>query len=329
MHLIERYVNEVGRRLARKQQDDVRAELRSLLQDTLEDRVEGTPTEDDVVTLLKEFGRPEDVAASYRPSNQYLIGPELFPAFKKVIGIVLAALTLGLTIAMVLSLVTKPVEAAGLGEALLSFLGALYQAALGAFGMVVIIFAILQRVGVRPDEPDTEWDPRSLPEIDAFNEVKLGETIVGVAFGVLFLVVLNLFSDRIGIVIFPGGKVLLNNVLRANLLLINISLLLGLGLNVVLLWRRRWHWYTRLAKVLIDVFGVAVFYRLAMDVSMEEAALVAAGLPDPLPAMLTQMGMWIVGVVAFLLVFDAAKVGVKYLRQTSVSFPLGGGEKNA
>ena len=75
MELIDRYVYDVGRYLPRKNRADIQAELRSLLMDTLESRVKGEPSEEDVVALLKEFGPPEKVAASYWPEGQYLIGP--------------------------------------------------------------------------------------------------------------------------------------------------------------------------------------------------------------------------------------------------------------
>ena len=91
MELIERYVNDVGRRLPKKQRDEVRRELRSALLDAVEPS-EGEPSEADVVAALTRMGPPETVAASYRPADQYLIGPELYPDFKRVLGIVMAIL---------------------------------------------------------------------------------------------------------------------------------------------------------------------------------------------------------------------------------------------
>ncbi len=69
MELIDRYVYEVGRHLPRKDRSDIQVELQSTLVDTLEDRVEGDPSQEDVVALLKEFGSPQKVAASYWPQG--------------------------------------------------------------------------------------------------------------------------------------------------------------------------------------------------------------------------------------------------------------------
>jgi uncharacterized membrane protein len=89
MEFIDRYVQQVGRQLPRKKRRDIMAELQSTLVDTLEARVGGEPSVDDEIELLKEFGPPQKVAASYWPEGQYLIGPRLYPLFRMVLGIVL------------------------------------------------------------------------------------------------------------------------------------------------------------------------------------------------------------------------------------------------
>jgi hypothetical protein len=75
MELIERYLNETGKYLPRKNREDILAEIKSYLEDTLDERTDGKPTAEDVVTLLKESGSPRKMAASYAPEGQYLVGP--------------------------------------------------------------------------------------------------------------------------------------------------------------------------------------------------------------------------------------------------------------
>ena len=53
MNLIDRYVNEVGRHLPRKNRSDIQAELRSLLMDALEDRAGLEPTEPEIVECVR------------------------------------------------------------------------------------------------------------------------------------------------------------------------------------------------------------------------------------------------------------------------------------
>ena len=80
MNLIDKYIAEVGKHLPRKNRADIEAEIRSTLEDILDERTmtDGPADEATVMTLLKEYGSPREVAATYKP-QQYLIGPRLFP----------------------------------------------------------------------------------------------------------------------------------------------------------------------------------------------------------------------------------------------------------
>ncbi|MBG0764800.1 MAG: hypothetical protein H0S78_07925 [Tissierellales bacterium] len=82
MKLIDRYVSEVSRRLWKKNRKDIEKELKSTLEDMLEEKVgEKETTEDDVVEILKEYGNPKDVAASYNTPNKFFIGPRVFDLY--------------------------------------------------------------------------------------------------------------------------------------------------------------------------------------------------------------------------------------------------------
>ena len=309
MDLIDRYVNEVGRRLPRKQRADVQNELRSLLQDTLEDRLDGKASEkaseEDVVAVLEEFGPPEKVAASYQPEWQYLIGPELFPLFKIVIGAVLLAITIGLGVAFLMGALTSPFEPSELGWQLLGFVGSYFQALMFAFGSIVIVFAILQRSGVRPDkEPEEEWNPRSLPDVKDVDVVGRGESVAAIAFSLVFLVLLNTFGDRIGIIITWGQAPILTDIIQDSLIWLNTAILLGIGLHALLLWQGRWHIYTRIAKLGIDLFWVAIFYRMLTALAAEKETLISYGLVEPLPTMLIRFGQ-IALVIAAIAIFGS------------------------
>ena len=100
MNMIEQYVSEVGENLPEKQRADLEKEIRSLIEDTLEERSKsaGRPIDDDmIVEVLKEFGSPAKMAASYQPAR-YLIGPRLYPTFilvLKIVSAVMLVLALG------------------------------------------------------------------------------------------------------------------------------------------------------------------------------------------------------------------------------------------
>lgn len=257
MNLIDRYIHEVGRRLPRKNRSDIQAELRSLLTDTLEDRSRGEPTEEDIVALLKEFGPPQKVAASYAPEGQYLIGPTLYPLFRMVVGIALAAVLgaqlLAIGIGYIFdSTLIQPLEV----------LGGLFSSVPATFGSVVIAFAILQWFDVRPESKDEPWNPRSLPQIEDSREINRGERIFGIIAGSVLLALLLAFPDRIGIYTFPGGAFFANPIIAQYLGLISFSLLVSIALDIYLLWQGRWSTLSRLARIAANLLSMVVLYLL-------------------------------------------------------------------
>ena len=260
MELIERYVHEVGRYLPRKNRADIQVELESTLVDSLEDRVGGDPTEEDEILLLKEFGPPHKVAASYWPQGQYLIGPNLFPSFRMVVAI-------ALTVFIIVQLVLVGISLA-FGQEVFTFLSVLdifsemIGSAFTAFGVIVIVFAVLQRFDVKPEENDGEWDPRSLPVIETSEEVSRTGTAVEISFSVAIIAILLFLPDKIGVWVSPGAEILLNPVISSYIPLIILVILVGIALDVILLWRGKWETSTRLAKIGTNLVTLYVLYVL-------------------------------------------------------------------
>ncbi len=307
MTLIDRYIHEVGRRLPRKNRADVLAELRSSLIDALEDRKDGMEaSEEEVAALLKEFGSPREVAASYHPEGQYLIGPELYPLFELVAGIVLAAVLGAQVLAWAVAVfigqrAVEPFEA----------IGSLLSSVPVALGMVVIVFAILQRLDVRAELDEKPWEPTSLPQVDEEQTVNRGERIFGIVGGVLILVVLAFFADRIGIWFTPGGQFIPNPVIGQYIGWIVLSLLASISLDIYLLWQGRWTAATRLARLAVSLFSIAVLFLLVQG---HTAWLAERGAVGWLPAFQrlaedSSPEAWqILGVGAFRMAFGVALI---------------------
>ena len=257
MDLIKRYVQAVGRQLPRKNQADILAELQSTLADTLEARVEGEATEEQVVALLKEFGSPEKVAASYWPEGQYLIGPRLYPLFRMVAGIALSVFVIVQLVLLGVRLAFNQGTLPGV-----EFFGGIFSGALSALGVIVLVFAVLQRLGVRPESEVEDWDPRQLPVIEEENIINRSGIVAEITMSLILVAVLLFLPDKIGAVISPGSDVILNPVLIGYLPLIVLTILLGIGLDIILLWRGRWETGTRIAKIGTNLFGIYVLYVL-------------------------------------------------------------------
>ena len=257
MDLIDRYLNQVGRYLPRKTRADILAELRSVLMDTLEGRVQGEASEDDIVALLQEFGPPQKVAASYSTHGQYLIGPALFPLFRMIAGIVLAAVIGAQLLAFGVA-VWVGEQALNPWETLFGLLNSIPA----AFGSLVIVFAILQWFDVRPELDSGPWDPRSLPVIKETETVKRGELIAGIAFSTVILAILNFFPEWVGAFQFPGGQFFANPVILQYLGWISLALLASIGLDIYLLWQGRWTTTSRVVRIAVNLLTITVLVLL-------------------------------------------------------------------
>jgi hypothetical protein len=294
MNLIERYLNEIGRRLPKDKREDICNELRSSLADALESRSLGEPSEADIVAVLEEFGPPEKVVASYS-GDRYLIGPRLYPQFvttlKIVVTVIAGLVVLGSAVAVLSSDSMLP----ALKVTLTGLVGNLIDSALTSLGIVVVVFALLERLDLRVDIPRErkEWKPRELPAIRDADLVPRFDSIAGIVFPAIILLLLNRFKEHIGIsvrgdgarfaigaVSDPGGELLLNDVVLDNLLWLNLSLLLPMALSVWLFWSGRWHLSTRVLRIGCDVFGLWVFMRICQGVVAARGELVASGLPE-------------------------------------------------
>ena len=305
MNLIDRYIHEVGRHIPRRKRGDILEELRSLLVDTLEDHFGEDPSESQIELLLKEFGRPRDVAASYYPQSQYLVGPTLYPLFRMVAGIVVAAVLGAQVIAWAVGIFV-----AGESFSFFEILGSLVNSVPNSLGWVLITFMILQYFDAKPYLEEETWDPKQLPEIVPGESVKRGETIAGLVFGTLFLALVTFFPQWIGFVTTPGGEFYPNPVILDNLLLIRIALVAGVGLNLFMLWRNRQNLTTRLLRIGLDLYHVFVLGLLVIGHNRWLAARSSSGLLDGLEAIegLAEGGWELVGMHAYRWAFAIALI---------------------
>lgn len=291
MNLIERYVSEIGKKLPRKSRADIETEIRSTLEDMLEERSAraGRPADDEMVKeLLKEYGAPDKVAESYLPT-QYLIGPELYPIFALIVKIVFTVLGVIWLILFGVHVATSDLTILSFWQLLVSNLLQWSGGLISAFGNIVLVFAFLQWVNAgknfKDETKEEEWTPEELTKDPDPDEVRPWEPIVTIAFTLLALLVFNFYPQILGIYFFSGEVSVfipaLSEAFFRMLPWINVTWLLGIGLNAWLLRQGRWTPAARWFEIALKIAGIVIAYLLLQGPSilaLDAAALVKAGL---------------------------------------------------
>ena len=241
MELIERYVHKVASGLPRRTREDVREELRSLLLESLAERgrEQGRPEDEEMAAaLLREFGKPEEVAMRYH-EPRYLIGPKLYSAYMFVVLLVLGIMA-GIVIAA--KLLTGRLD--------WSLPTALVELALTNVGLLTVIFAVIERVEARKGTQEKEWDPMKLEAVKDHDKVD----IAGHVFGMWMLVALAfVFNVR-----FEWVDFLFRDEFAFFIPLLNLVWAADFALSFVLLQRGRWDLQLRWMDLAIGAGGLLV-----------------------------------------------------------------------
>ncbi|NJN80040.1 MAG: hypothetical protein HC797_05985 [Anaerolineales bacterium] len=256
MKLINRYVNEVGKNLPLiKGREDIEKELRSTLEDMLEERSQKAGKSADEameIELLKEYGAPFDVAMSYNP-QPYLIGPRMFPSFLAVIKIVIPIVLIVLFAVTGIRAATETSLAGSeFTEVIFDGIGNAISGTIMALGNIVVVFAVLERL--YPDATIEEleegkiWEPESLVKEPEPDSVKRGDLIAEIIFTLIGLAFLNgIFSTPV----FGEG-------FAKFIPWINSVFLVEIVLDVFLLRQAMWTIPTRIVKIVIEGASVVI-----------------------------------------------------------------------
>jgi hypothetical protein len=300
-NLIDAYVAEIGRRLPRKNRGDIEAEIRSILQDMLDERSQkaGKPVDEEMtLEVLKAYGAPEKIAATYQ-GERYLIGPRMYPTFTLVLRIALVVIgvlaLIGLGVA--LSHTLNPEDAV---QTVLNAIGNFLASGMTALGNIVLIFAIIEwalfQAGAKVDfkgiPNEKEWDARSLLKTSPSNLVKMGETIAEIVGACVAIIIFNFYPQIIGFGIFSNGNwyVGASNAVASTPLLseaffhfvpfLTVLWVLNILLDIALLRKGHWDTITRIFFISLKIVTIAI--TAAMLAAPSLLAITAASLTPAL-----------------------------------------------
>ncbi|HJS20453.1 MAG TPA: hypothetical protein VJ785_17015 [Anaerolineales bacterium] len=186
MNLIDRYVAEVGRHLPEKDRSDIEAEIRSNIEDMIEERGQSAMNPADekiIVETLEELGDPRLLAAKYAPPKRYLIGPEWYEGYLIVLRrILFTALPIVAVVTFVLALSNGPLD----------FIGAVGDAVVRVFSIgmqilfwVTLVFVLLERSGEKPNDlpkpGSRQWSVDQLPASPRRRQISVVESMMNIA----------------------------------------------------------------------------------------------------------------------------------------------------
>lgn len=177
MKLIETYVYEVTRRLPEKTRNDIALELTSTIEDTLPDNY----TENEVMETLSNLGDPAQLAASYRDTPNYLIGPKVYDVYMRTMKIIIPwVIIITILVHIVESIVLFSGEESILSvmiKAIGLTIGTIIQALIQTFFWVTITFIFIERIALaNSNDPITtfgvKWTPESLKHVNVIPKKK-------------------------------------------------------------------------------------------------------------------------------------------------------------
>lgn len=199
--MIERYLYDVVRRLPENQRKDIEEELRTLIEDMLEERQEGS-REENIKEVLTELGDPAKLAMKYRGEEAHLIGGEYYPLYCQILKLVLICVGVGVAISTVVHLIVQlPIQSGVVDEVVDGFLSlaSLPGTLLEAFGFVTLVFFIMERNQVKLQKREP-WSLENLTQIPHKKAViPKGDSIVGVLVGVFIMVIFICLPECIGV----------------------------------------------------------------------------------------------------------------------------------
>lgn len=267
--MIDRYIYAVTQKLPVNQRKDISIELRGLIEDMLEERMQETDSQEKLVKeILLELGHPKKLANKYRGTKRYVIGPEIFDTYLLVLKIVLICVAGGIGISFIVQTAMEPTNI------LSHFIDMIVSIVTGipmAFGWTTFSFAMVDLFGTgQPIDLGTEneWDPADLPEVpEKKRQIPRGDSIAGIVFYTIMLVFLSFSSDYFGIWTFQegfSGVIPFLNEQTYTTYLLFIILIFGVGILKEVLKLVSGKWTYKLATYIFFINIVSIIATLIL-----------------------------------------------------------------
>ena len=278
MELQERYIAAGLKHIPPTEKDGVEKAMRRIIAERLQER--GNASEETEREVLRGLGSPRILAEKQLREPPHLIGPELYGTYMLIVKIVM-------TVAVIGTLIGNTVDFIVNGETILRYIAQSFAAAIGvaigAFGWVTLVFAIMEKTAKQKilTEIQEDWSLADLPEKEVpqkpFNKVGV---IIGIIFTVLFIILVNQYSQLLGFYYTLDGSIqemipMLNQeVFRSYLPYINGMLVLQLLFSASKLVFRKWTYPVATANLILNVLSFVLLWFILQDTAILNPELV-------------------------------------------------------
>ncbi|MCO8276559.1 permease prefix domain 1-containing protein [Actinoplanes sp. TRM 88003] len=196
--LVDRYVYTALRRVPEQQRADIDRELRASIDDAVDARVEaGESREAAIETTLLELGDPDRLADSYAGRRNFLIGPELYGVWRRIMMMLFTTILPIVVVAVaVIELFADDVTVGSvIGAIVTSTIGVSVHMAFWTTG----VFAVIERTGLGQAELKGKWSLADLPKYErgALSRLDFAGTLVWPVLAIAALVLQQFtFTDE-------------------------------------------------------------------------------------------------------------------------------------
>ena len=278
MELQERYIAAGLKHIPPTEKDGVEKAMRRIIAERLQER--GNASEETEREVLRGLGSPRILAEKQLREPPHLIGPELYGTYFLIVKIVMIVAVIGTLIGNTVDFIVNDVEL--LRYFAISFATAI-SAAIGAFGWVTLVFAIMERTAKEKilREIQEDWSLADLPEKEVpqkpFSRIGV---IIGIIFTVLFIILVNQYSQLLGFYYTLDGCIqemipMLNQeVFRSYLPYINGMLVLQLLFSASKLVFRKWTYPVATANLILNVLSFVLLWFILQDTAILNPELV-------------------------------------------------------
>lgn len=177
--LVDRYVFTALRRVPEQQRSDIDRELRASIDDAVDARVEaGASPQDAIEQTLLELGDPDKLADSYANRPNFLIGPELYGVWRRLMKMLFS--TVLPIVVIVVGVVQLFEDDATVGTVIGAMVTTAITVSVHLAFWTTGVFALIEHTGLGKADLKRTWTLADLPKYEqgVLSRIELGANLV-------------------------------------------------------------------------------------------------------------------------------------------------------